>query len=601
MDLIQEIYARYVRLVQDHPEASPEPQPGLPEARLGTRPSIAALIKKMQDIADEKARAQKDKDFTPKSISTEYVESLAQQILRETRAIYVDSEGKRRPKIVKGVVVTFPGTKEPVPLDIPLEIDAFMRYLQKISQDKTIPAACRAPTVTHNADPRKDVTFESIAGLQRAINDLKYTFIKPKTFPGLFPIRGGGMLLYGPPGTGKTLLAKATARDLTRTALFSIANAGELKGRYVGETERNIARLFDCVTQFLIENSKDYDDAIIFIDEFDSIAGQRNVPGGDPYMSNSVNALLQGMDGIQSNDKITIMAATNLPRKLDPAIISRLPNRIFADLPDYQARIVIIENSLVKAYYNESFHNDVPTNERITYVLKTMKEYGSYVDVEAGLTERLGVNEDNVGQANKKAYSISTDTIAFIAQLLGPQPPSDTMDKGDNRPGYKRLLERSRLGVEPSTGTVERQAYDAQKAIEFTNHGMFPFGFSGRDIGRVIERAALLAAIRALASSRALYKEVVSSGKAGPGTFMVYDAVATTRSVLKDNTFESKGFVSIDDLEKRVTRGQVNGKNLRNFCLKLSDVVQAIRDVPSTVNAAEYIETLKYAIDGQTE
>lgn len=184
------------------------------------------------------------------------------------------------------------------------------------------------------------IFFDDLAGSKQEQKVLKDSLIKPLKFPNLYPKISKGILLFGPPGTGKTFLIKAAVNELAKEMskdvgiLFYALTGAELKGKYVGETEKRIVEAWKCASKHACEcqesGSKKYV-SVIFIDEFDSIAGDRM--GGDQFMANSVNTLLQQMDGVASQSNVTIIANTNYPWKLDAAILRRFDRQILMDLP----------------------------------------------------------------------------------------------------------------------------------------------------------------------------------------------------------------------------------------------------------------------------
>lgn len=174
------------------------------------------------------------------------------------------------------------------------------------------------------------VTFNDVIGLEEAKEEIAKRMIRPVQNAeiyrkyGLRP--GGNILLYGPPGTGKTLFAKAVAHEVN--AKFVYVKSGELINSLLGETEKNIDKLFVEVRSQV----KKFGRVIMFFDEFDSLARKRS--GDDKVSLASVNALLQQLDGIGSdNDSIAILAATNNRDMLDDAVLSRFAAPIFIPLP----------------------------------------------------------------------------------------------------------------------------------------------------------------------------------------------------------------------------------------------------------------------------
>ena len=133
-------------------------------------------------------------------------------------------------------------------------------------------------------DPRKpgEITFEDLAGLEKEKEKVKISFIYPFIFRNLFRKRPKGIMFYGPPGTGKTMIVKASTAEISNVAFFSPL-PGQLKGKYEGETEKNIENVFKCASQELNLNPDKYKFAIIFFDEFDSIVPVRSAenPGAE--------------------------------------------------------------------------------------------------------------------------------------------------------------------------------------------------------------------------------------------------------------------------------------------------------------------------------
>jgi len=191
-----------------------------------------------------------------------------------------------------------------------------------------------------NAAPKKqkinkDITFSALIGFEHMIKTVKGAIVKPLLNPERFPKMSPGMLLYGPPGTGKTMFAKAICGELISAfgkednidITFYTPTGAELKGKYVGETEKNIAKYYETAKSCMQESCKKNPNkkviSLIFIDECEAIMTDRG-SGGD---SNAVNTLLQMMDGVNSNPNIITIGATNEPWKLDDAILRRFTTK----------------------------------------------------------------------------------------------------------------------------------------------------------------------------------------------------------------------------------------------------------------------------------
>lgn len=183
-----------------------------------------------------------------------------------------------------------------------------------------------------------EVTYEDIGGLTDEVKKIREMVELPLKRPELFERLGveppKGVLLHGPPGTGKTLLAKAVANE--SEANFILLNGPEIMSKFYGESEKKIRDIF--------EEAEKNSPSIIFIDEIDSIAPQREDVGGE-VERRVVSQLLTMMDGLQSRGKVVVIAATNRPNSIDPAL--RRPGRFDRELelrvPDSNGRLQILK------------------------------------------------------------------------------------------------------------------------------------------------------------------------------------------------------------------------------------------------------------------
>ncbi|XP_038687274.1 katanin p60 ATPase-containing subunit A1 isoform X2 [Tripterygium wilfordii] len=230
----------------------------------------------------------------------------------------------------------------------------------KTDGDNSLPAS-KAPEVPPDNEFEKrirpevipaseiGVTFADIGALEETKESLQELVMLPLRRPDLF--KGGllkpcrGILLFGPPGTGKTMLAKAIAKEAG--ASFINVSMSTITSKWFGEDEKNVRALFTLAAKV--------SPTIIFVDEVDSMLGQRTRVGEHEAMRKIKNEFMTQWDGLttKQGERILVLAATNRPFDLDEAIIRRFERRIMVGLPSVENREMIMKTLLSKEKVDE--------------------------------------------------------------------------------------------------------------------------------------------------------------------------------------------------------------------------------------------------------
>ena len=182
-----------------------------------------------------------------------------------------------------------------------------------------------------------EVGYDDIGGCRKQMAQIRELVELPLRHPQLFKSIGikppRGILMYGPPGTGKTLMARAVANETG--AFFFLINGPEIMSKMAGESETNLRKAF--------EEAEKNSPSIIFIDEIDSIAPKREKTNGE-VERRVVSQLLTLMDGLKARSNVVVMAATNRPNSIDPALrrFGRFDREVDIGIPDPTGRLEIL-------------------------------------------------------------------------------------------------------------------------------------------------------------------------------------------------------------------------------------------------------------------
>jgi len=253
--------------------------------------------------------------------------------------------------------------------------------------------------------PEEKIRFSSIVGMEDLKKTIRIKIIEPFLNPGMFQRfrkqAGGGILLYGPPGCGKTMIARAVANECN--AEFISVGISDVLNMWMGESERNLASIF--------AKARAQAPCVLFFDELDALAYSRSKANSE-HTRTIVNEFLSQLDGIgQDNKGLLILAATNMPWDVDPAMKrpGRFSRQIFVPPPDAEARQRMLEVKLT----------GVPceTLDYATIARQTAHYSGADID---GLIEmaKEAALEDNI--VNGRERSLTADD--FTHALTSVQP-----------------------------------------------------------------------------------------------------------------------------------------------------------------------------------
>ena len=222
-----------------------------------------------------------------------------------------------------------PSIEGPIPDQMTIQQSDFLQALKEIK-----PAVLRSVEVE-----TPNVTWQEIGGLEEIKQTLREAvegaLLHPELYLKTKARSPKGILLWGQPGTGKTMLAKAVASQ--GRANFIAINGPELLSKWVGASEQAVRELF--------AKARLASPCVIFIDEIDTLAPARGRYNGDGVSDRIVGQLLTELDGVQTGANILLIAATNRPDAIDPALLrsGRLDLQLKVDLPNKQSRLAILQ------------------------------------------------------------------------------------------------------------------------------------------------------------------------------------------------------------------------------------------------------------------
>ena len=308
------------------------------------------------------------------------------------------------------------------------EIDLEIKEIPRETLDKLIVMRSDFESVMKEIQPSAlreilfevpNVTWEDIGGLEKVKSLLKEAVEWPLRFGESFRRIGveapKGVLLYGPPGTGKTLLAKAIAHE--SEANFITVKGSDILSKWYGESEKHIAEIF--------KKARQVAPAIIFLDELDAIAPMRGTSMGESHVTERiVNQLLSELDGLEELRGVVVIAATNMPNLIDPALLraGRFDEMILVPVPDVKTRLEIFKVHTTKM----ALADDVNLDELVKLTEEFTGADIASVSMKAGrFAMREDINAKNVKQSHFLAAiedtgpSVTPETMILYEKLKG--------------------------------------------------------------------------------------------------------------------------------------------------------------------------------------
>jgi len=448
------------------------------------------------------------------------------------------------------------------------------------------------------------VTFADVAGIEESKGEVQeiIDFLKdPQKFQKLGGRIPKGVLLVGAPGTGKTLLARAIAGE-AGTPFFSISGSDFVE-MFVGVGASRVRDLF--------EQAKKNAPCIIFIDEIDAVGRHRGagLGGGHDEREQTLNQLLVGMDGFESNQGIIIIAATNRPDVLDPALLrpGRFDRQVVVPQPDVKGRLAILKVHTRNVPVDE--HADLDkiargtpgfsgadlenlVNEAALLAARKSKSKVEMSDFDEAKDKVLmGVERKSmiISEEEKKNTAYHEAGHALVAQLT---PGTDPLHKVS-------IIPRGRaLGVTQQLPIDDRYTYSKEylmKALSVLMGGRaaeeIALDHMTTGAGNDLERATVLA--------RKMVTEWGMSDKIGPLTFGKKDEqIFLGREIAKHRDYSEKTAVDIDEEVKRIV---IEAYEVSKSLLSDNrDTLEALKNAlleQETMDATE-IDSLVHEVEG---
>lgn len=305
----------------------------------------------------------------------------------------------------------------------------------KVVETDPAPYCIVAPdTVIHcEGDPIKredeeeklnEVGYDDVGGCRKQLAQIKEMVELPLRHPQLFKALGikppRGILLYGPPGTGKTLIARAVANETG--SFFFLINGPEIMSKLAGESESNLRKAF--------EEAEKNSPAIIFIDEIDAIAPKREKTHGE-VERRIVSQLLTLMDGMKQRSHVVIMAATNRPNSIDPALrrFGRFDREVDIGIPDSTGRLEILRIHTKNMKLDEDVDLEQIAAETHGYVgsdMASLCSEGALQQIREKM-DLIDMEEETIDAEVLDSLAVTMDNFRFAMGATNPSALRETV------------------------------------------------------------------------------------------------------------------------------------------------------------------------------
>ena len=291
-------------------------------------------------------------------------------------------------------------------------------------------------SIVSNLTHASSITWKDIGGLEKTKDEIKFALgmTLAKQPANITLTAWTKILFYGPPGTGKTLLAAATSNAVRSTegvpSVFYNVKVSSILSKYFGESSKILGELYG--------TARDTSPSVVFLDEFESLAGQRDAgdSGAERRILSTLLSELDGMDSKGRNDiYVLTIAATNRPWDLDSAVLSRFEKKILIPLPDERARAAILAIHLDK----KGFKSEIPLAEVATMtdnysgreVERFCKEVttGMVEEMNGEIPDLVDKGLDQVRTYRLKVRPLTREDFESAARVIHPQTTAEEMKK----------------------------------------------------------------------------------------------------------------------------------------------------------------------------